>query len=125
MWCQSLRAKKQKQEDDKMRKVFYSITKRSKKENDKFTGVGFIKQSDLLIACLGKKGTAYIKNFEDCLKYCFPIMNKTNEFKGEYSEWITCDVPTTDERERNPEVKNYETIEIQLNYTIWYKIIED
>ena len=43
MWCQSLRAKKQKQEDDKMRKVFYSITKRSKKENDKFTGVGFIK----------------------------------------------------------------------------------
>ena len=108
-----------------MRKVFYSITKRSKKENNKFTGVGFITESDLLIARLGKKGTVYIKIFEDCLKYCFPIMNKTNEFKGEYSEWITCDVPITDKRERNPEVKNYETIEIQLNYTIWYKIIED
>ena len=52
-------------------------------------------------------------------------MNKTDEFKGNYSEFVTCDVPVTDERERNPEIKNYETIEIQLNYTIWYKIIED
>lgn len=108
-----------------MKKVVYSITKQSKKENDKLTGVGFITESDLLIARLSRKGTAYIKNFEDCLKYCFPVPNKSDEYKGSYSEFVTYDVPVTDERERNPEVKSYETIEIQLNYTIWFKIIED
>ena len=108
-----------------MKKVIYSITNLSKKESDKLTGVGFITESDLLIARLSRKGSAYIKNFVDCIKHCFPVMNKSDEFKGAYSEFVKFDAPIKDERKRNPEVISYETIETQVHYTIWFKIIED
>ena len=33
--------------------------------------------------------------------------------------------PVKDDKQRNPEVISYETIETQVHYTIWFKIIED
>lgn len=34
------------------------------------TGIGFITEKDLIIACVSQKGNAYIRVFEDCVKNC-------------------------------------------------------
>ena len=46
-----------------MQKVVYSVSKLNRFGNTKMTGVGFITDSDLIIACVSKKGNAYIRVF--------------------------------------------------------------
>ena len=53
-----------------MKKVVYSISKLNKFGSTKMTGVGFITDSDLIIACVSQKGNPYIRVFEDCVKNC-------------------------------------------------------
>ncbi len=57
-----------------MQKVVYSITREGRNEN-KMTGVGFIVKEDLIIACLSQKGKPYVRVFEDCIKYCHPLID--------------------------------------------------
>lgn len=42
-----------------MKKVVYSISRLSRFGNNKMTGVGFITESDLVIACVSQKGNPY------------------------------------------------------------------
>ena len=65
-----------------MKKVYYSVTRYGKKNVDSMSGVGYITDEDLIIACSSKEQKPYIRVFEDCLKDCYPIAGKTNEFKG-------------------------------------------
>ena len=69
-----------------MKKVYYSVTRYGKKNVDSMSGVGYITDEDLIIACSSKEQKPYIRVFEDCLKDCYPIAGKTNEFKGKYYE---------------------------------------
>ena len=42
-----------------MKRVVYSISKLNKFGSNKMTGVGFITESDLVIACVSQKGNPY------------------------------------------------------------------
>ena len=98
-----------------MKKVVYNITRYRQQELIKISGLGYITDTDLIIACTSKEGKPYIRVFEDCIKDCHPIPHKTNEYAGGYYEI----------REVQVEVKDaYETKEVQLEYKIWYKLVD-
>ena len=98
-----------------MKKVVYTVTKVGKTENTKMTGLGYVTDKDLIIACISKNQKPYIRVFEDCVKECHQIVGRDKEYKGEYSEI----------REVEFEVKGaYETREIELEYKIWYKLAD-
>ena len=59
-----------------MKKVVYSISKLNKFGSNKMTGVGFITESDLVIACVSQKGNPYIRVVEDLVKICHAIPNR-------------------------------------------------
>ena len=44
-----------------MKKVVYSISRFNKFGNNKMSGVGFITDKDLIIACVSLKGNPYIR----------------------------------------------------------------
>ena len=97
-----------------MKKVVYSISKLNKFGNTKMTGVGFITESDLVIACVSQKGNPYIRVFEDCVKDCHPVAGKEGEFKGAHYEIREVEV------EKNG---SYDTREIEIEYSVWYKLV--
>lgn len=96
-----------------MKKVVYSVTKVGKPENTKMTGIGYITDKDLIIACVGKNSKPYVKVFEDCLRHCHSIDGRYHEFKGEYYEIREVEIETKH--------NNYETRELELNYYVWFK----
>ena len=96
-----------------MKKVYYSVTRYGKKNVDSMSGVGYITDEDLIIACSSKKQKPYIRVFEDCLKDCYPIAGKTNEFKGKYYE-----IREVELTQPNGSIA---TRELTFNYSIWYK----
>ena len=104
-----------------MQKVVYSVSKLNRFGNTKMTGVGFITDSDLIIACVSKKGNAYIRVFEDCVKNCHAVSGRDGEFKGAHYEIREVEFET-----RNPSGENtgYDTREIEVEYSIWYKIVK-
>ena len=99
-----------------MKKVVYSVSRYRKDEIVKLTGLGYITDKDLIIACMSQKGKPYIRIFEDCIKDCHPIPYKPGEHTGGYYEI----------REVEVETKNgaKETIEVQIDYKIWYKFVD-
>ncbi len=99
-----------------MKKVVYSVTRYRKDELIKMSGLGYITDTDLIIACVSQNGKAYIKVFEDCIKNCHPIPDKPGENKGDYYEI----------REVEIETKNgsKDTREIELEYKLWYKFVD-
>ena len=98
-----------------MKKVVYSITKLGRFES-KMSGVGYITDSDLIIAALSKNGKPYIRVFEDCIKTCHEVTNKPNEFKGSFYE--IREVPLDTGK------NNYDFREVEINYNIWLKIAD-
>ena len=98
-----------------MKKVIYSVSRYRKGDIEKNTGIGYITDRDLVIACRSKNGKPYIRVFADCVKQCFPVADRTNEFKGSYSEIREI------EFEKNGAM---ETREVELEYNIWYKFAE-
>ena len=62
-----------------MKKVVYSVSKQNRFGSTKMTGLGFITESDLIIACTSKNGKAYIRVFEDCVKNCHEVFGKNAE----------------------------------------------
>lgn len=99
-----------------MQKIVFSITKLKKGEQPKRTGQGFISDTDLLIPMSLATDKACIKVFEDVTKYCYPVLNSLNEFKGAYTAYKTVEVETKD---GSKEMK-----EIAVDYFIWYKLVD-
>ena len=98
-----------------MKKVIYSVSRYRKGDIEKNTGIGYITDRDLVIACIGKNGKPYIRVFADCVKQCYPVADRTGEFKGSYSEIREI------EFEKNGAM---ETREVELEYNIWFKFAE-
>ena len=98
-----------------MKKVIYSVSRYRKGDIEKNTGIGYITDRDLVIACMSKNGKPYIRVFVDCVKQCYPVADRTNEFKGSYSEIREI------EFEKNGAM---ETREVELEYNIWFKFAE-
>ena len=103
-----------------MMKVVYSVTKSGKFES-KLTGIGFITETDLVIACVSKNGKPYIRIFEDCVKNCHPIAGRENEYRGAHYEIREIEVQTASS---GGDDTGIEKREIELNYRIWYKITD-
>ena len=103
-----------------MKKVVYSISRFSKFGNTKMTGVGFITDKDLIIACVSQKGNPYIRVFEDCVKDCHPVAGKEGEFKGAHYEIREIGVET---KNGSGEFTGYDKREIEIEYSVWYKLV--
>ena len=99
-----------------MKKVVYSVQKLGRSESPKMTGLGYLVDKDLVIACMSQKGKPYVRVFEDILEYCHPQYGRDGEFKGEYTEYREIEV----EKENNGYV-SLEKIEIEVTYKIWFK----
>ena len=95
-----------------MKKVVYSIAKSGRFES-KLTGIGFITESDLVIACVSQKGNAYIRVFEDCVKKCHEIPSRPGEFKGAHYEIREIEIET---RNSSGEFTGYDRREVELSY---------
>ena len=100
-----------------MKKVYYSVKRYKRNEMIEQKGVGYITDTDLVIACISQNNKPYIRVFEDCIKDCNPIPFRPNEYQGGYYEIREIDIDTGKD--------NYEKREVQLDYKIWYKIIEE
>lgn len=98
-----------------MQKVVYSVIKPGRTEN-KWTGVGYIDETDLVIACTSKNGNAYIRRFEDAVKKCHPVIGREDEFKGTLYE--------IHEVEFETKSGNKDTREIEVEYYVWYKLTD-
>ena len=73
-----------------MKKVVYSVSKNNRFGNNKLTGLGFITESDLVIACVSKKGNAYIRVFEDCVKNCHAVSGRGSKLSiPSGTSWLT------------------------------------
>lgn len=104
-----------------MKKVVFSVTKQGRYENTKTTGVGYITDTDLITACISKNGKPYIRVFEDCVKNCHPISGRDNEYRGAHYEIREIEF---EKRNSSGDSTGYETCEVEINYSIWYKITD-
>ena len=99
-----------------MKKVVYSVQKLGRNESPKITGLGYLADKDLVIACMSQKGKPYIRVFEDVREYCHPLVGRDGEFKGQITEYREIEV----EKENNG-YSSMETIDIEIEYKIWFK----
>ena len=104
-----------------MKKVVYSVSRNNRFGSNKLTGLGFITENDLIIACMSKKGNAYIRVFEDCVKNCHAVSGRDGEFKGAYYEIREIEF---EKKTSSGESTGYETREIEVEYSIWYKLVD-
>ena len=103
-----------------MKKVVYSITKVRGNSDDKISGLGFLnEEGTLLCKCVSKTGKRYTRVFEEVEQHCHPIIGKENQFKG----YIT--VYYQDAYIYNKEHDNYDVRDIEVEYEVWYKIVEE
>ena len=104
-----------------MKKVVYSVSKINRFGNNRMTGVGFITDEDLIITCVSRKGNAYIRVFEDCVKNCHAVPNRDGEFKGAHYE-----IREAEFEKKTPSGENagHETREIEVEYSVWYKLLD-
>ena len=100
----------------KMKKVVFSVIRAGKSSN-RLSGIGYITDKDLLIPAISKNGKAYIRIFEDCIRYCHKTPGESDEFTGTYYEFKEVEFET-----RNG--SGYEKREIEVNYYIWYKLAD-
>ena len=104
-----------------MKKVVYSVSGNNRYGSIKLTGLGFITESDLIIACISKKGNAYIRIFEDCVKNCHAVSGRDGEFKGAHYEIREVEF---EKKNSSGESTGYETREIEVEYSVWYKLVD-
>ena len=88
------------------KKVKFSLTRYTKKGSYRFTGYGEIDNENL-----------YTKDkvYEDCIKSCHKIMNKSNEYKGSFYQYETIEFVN----DRNYLVE----LELEVDYDIWFRIL--
>ncbi len=101
-----------------MKKVAYAV---SRQNGTKLKGVGYLTETDLIIACKSKNDTPYIRVFEDCVKVCSRIPTKENEYSGVYYEIHEIEV---EKKNSSGQDVGMEKIEVTVNYFIWYKFID-
>ena len=102
-----------------MKKVVYSI-KKVRNPNEKLSGFGFLnEEGTLLCKCVSKTGKRYTRAFEEVEQHCHPIIGKENQFKG----YIT--VYYQDACIYNKEHDNYDVRDIEVEYSVWYKTMEE
>ena len=99
-----------------MKKVYYSVKRYKRNEMIEQKGIGFVTDTDLIIACISQNNKPYIRVFEDCIKGCHAIPYRPNEDQGGYYEIREIEIDTGKD--------NYDTREIQLDYKIWYKLVD-
>lgn len=104
-----------------MKKVVYSVSRNNRYGSNKLAGLGFITESDLIIACVSKKGNAYIRVFEDCVKNCHAVSGRDGEYKGAHYEIREVEFET---KKPSGESTGYDTREIEVEYSVWYKIVK-
>ena len=88
------------------KKVKFSLTRFSKKGSFRFTGYGEIDNENL-----------YTKNkvYEDCIRSCHKMLNKSNEYKGSFCQFENIEFEND---------KGYITeLEIEVNYDLWFRIL--
>lgn len=103
-----------------MKKVIYSVS-RVGKPDSKMSGIGYITDTDLIIACVGQKGKPYIKVFADCLSECLEVGCSNGEYKGDFREYKEIEVEV---KNSMGESRGFEAKEIELNYHVWFKILD-
>ena len=104
-----------------MKKVVYTVTKVGRTENTKMSGLGYVTENDLIIACISKNQKPYIRVFEDCVKECHKVINTTNEYKGAYYEVKEVEIET---KNSSGQSTGFEKRELEVNYYIWYKELD-
>lgn len=88
------------------KKVAYIVTQYSGNDNYRYKVSENLQEMTYI--CLKKV-------LEDISKYCHPIPYNKNEFNGYYDEINEIEVET--------KFGNYQTVEVQTEYKVWYKII--
>lgn len=104
-----------------MKKVVYTVTKVGRTENTKMSGLGYVTENDLIIACISKNQKPYIRVFEGAVKDCHKVINTTNEYKGAYYEVKEVEFET---KNSSGQSTGFEKREIEMNYYIWYKELD-
>ena len=108
-----------------MQKVVYSVSKVNRDE--KFTGVGYLAEGNLLIPATSQKGKSYIRVFEGVTEKCKPVTGTTDEFKG-YVDVIYTNVPvfkSVDHDSDETKEGSYEIIETNKpTYYTWFKHVD-
>ena len=95
-----------------MAKVVYCISRRNR--DNKMTGVADL--SDGTLCVRANKGREIV--FEDIFKYCHPIINKPNQYKG-YITLAYEDVPVYDKCKNNYKIIDY----MEVGYYVWFKYV--
>lgn len=88
------------------KKVKFSLTRYTKKGSYRFTGYGEIDNENLYT----KK-----KVYEDCIKSCHKMLNKSNEYKGSFFQYETIEFVN----DRN----NLVELELEVDYDLWFRIL--
>ena len=88
------------------RKVKFSLTRYTKNGSYRFNGYGEIDNENLY---------TYNKVYEDCIKNCHKVINKSNEFKGSFSQFEEIEFIN----DRNMLVE----LEVEVNYQLWFRIL--
>ena len=104
-----------------MKKVVYSVSRTNRYGSTKMTGLGFITESDLIIACNGKRGKAYIRVFKECVKNCHAVSGREGEFKGAHYEIREIEF---EKKTSSGESTGYEKREVEIEYSVWYKLVD-
>ena len=104
-----------------MKKVVYSVSRTNRFGSTKMSGLGFITESDLIIACVSKKGNAYIRVFENYGKNCHAVSGREDENKAAHHEIREIEF---EKKTPSGEHAGYDTREIEVEYSIWYKIVK-
>lgn len=79
----------------------------------KQTGIAYISDNgkDLIIY----PNTKYERVIEDCIRYCYPVFNKENQFSGTFSHFVDVDFTVKD---------SIDTRELEVTYSLWYKLLD-
>lgn len=88
------------------RKVKFSLTRYTKNGSYRFNGYGEIDNENLY---------TYNKVYEDCIRNCHKVINKSNEFKGSFSQFEEIEFIN----DRNMLVE----LEVEVNYQLWFRIL--
>ena len=88
------------------KKVKFSLTRYTKKGSYRFMGYGEIDENNLY---------TYNKVYEDCIKQCHKMLNKSNEYKGGFTQYE--EIEFTNDRNQLVE------LELEVSYDLWFRIL--
>lgn len=99
-----------------MIKVYYSLTRFRKYDSVKTKGIGFITDEDLIVWTFDN-GSKKKRTYQDCIRYCHKIVGTSDQYKGNFTEFSTIEVPD--------KYGSLQEIEVEIEYELWFKILED